>query len=465
MPRPTYLLFFLLMTVPAWSQVEPEAEGGPTPVADTQMMTPPPVSGIPYANAAASDEAPNVLSARVSVNAAYITNIVSTQTVPPAPPAPSVNDDTFSVYPTFSYARSTLRRQGIVMYSPSFVFYQHTTALDTINHGASLTFQDRLSPHVTFDAEDFFYRTSNVFDQSSIFSGGGVSGSSQTSPTTIIAPFAQQLTNLAHAFFSYQFARDAMIGGGGSDQVVNFPAPASSAGTANSNTGLANSNETGAWAFYNRRISRMQYMGFSYQWARTAAQATSQQQTTGQRRNTQINSLLPFYSFYFTKTASVSISGGAQHVSVTSPDSPSVPASNLWSPEADVSVGYQGKSGNLAASYSRAITSGEGLLGAFNTNSASLAGGWNFFRTWIASLSVSYSSTSNATPQISTFAGGNTVSGQASITHSFRESLIVRAGYQRLHQDYSGSTIISAIPDTSQVSGTITYQFSKPLGK
>jgi hypothetical protein len=429
------------------------------------MMTPPPVSGIPYANAAASDEAPNVLSARVSANAAYIKNVVQTQTAPPAPPASPVNDDTFSLYPTFTFARSTLRQQAIATYSPSFVFYQHTTALDTINHGASLTYQDRLSPHVTFNAEDFFYRTSDVFDQSSVFSGGGVSGSSQTSATTIIAPFAQQLTNLAHAFFSYQFARDGMIGGGGSDQVVDFPAPSSSAGLANSNTGLANSNETGAWAFYNRRISRTQYMGFSYQWTRTAAQATSQQQATGQRRDTQINSLLPFYSFYFTKTASVSISGGAQHVSVTSPDSPGLPASNSWLPEADVSVGYQGKRGNLAASYSRTITSGQGLLGAFNTNAASLAGGWNLFRTWIASLSLSYASTSNATPQISTFAGGNTVSGQASITHTFRESLIVRAGYERLHQDYPVTTIVSAIPDTSQVYGTITYQFSKPLGK
>jgi hypothetical protein len=461
----TYLLFAFLLAVPAWSQVEPEAEGGPTPVDDTQMMTPPPVSGIPYANAAASDEAPNVLSARVSANAAYIKNVVQTQTAPPAPPASPVNDDTFSLYPTFTFARSTLRQQAIATYSPSFVFYQHTTALDTINHGASLTYQDRLSPHVTFNAEDFFYRTSDVFDQSSVFSGGGVSGSSQTSATTIIAPFAQQLTNLAHAFFSYQFARDGMIGGGGSDQVVDFPAPSSSAGLTNSNTGLANSNETGAWAFYNRRISRTQYMGFSYQWTRTAAQATSQQQATGQRRDTQINSLLPFYSFYFTKTASVSISGGAQHVSVTSPDSPGLPASNSWLPEADVSVGYQGKRGNLAASYSRTITSGQGLLGAFNTNAASLAGGWNLFRTWIASLSLSYASTSNATPQISTFAGGNTVSGQASITHTFRESLIVRAGYERLHQDYPVTTIVSAIPDTSQVYGTITYQFSKPLGK
>ena len=93
----TYLLFAFLLAVPAWSQVEPEAEGGPTPVDDTQMMTPPPVSGIPYANAAASDEAPNVLSARVSANAAYIKNVVQTQTAPPAPPASPVNDDTFSL--------------------------------------------------------------------------------------------------------------------------------------------------------------------------------------------------------------------------------------------------------------------------------------------------------------------------------------------------------------------------------
>ncbi|MEI9968033.1 MAG: hypothetical protein WDM87_05195 [Terracidiphilus sp.] len=69
-----------------------------------------------------------------------------------------MNDATYSFYPTAGIIRSTVRRQITAYYSPSFVFYEPTTVLNTINHGASMTFQDRFSPHITFNLEDFFYR-------------------------------------------------------------------------------------------------------------------------------------------------------------------------------------------------------------------------------------------------------------------------------------------------------------------
>ena len=139
-----------------------------------------------------------------------------------------------------------------------------------------------------------------------------------------------------------------MIGAGVSDSVIDYSAPSAT-------TGLGNSHADSAWGFYNRRISPMQYLGISYQWSRTSAQT---RHCNGS--DTQINSLLPFYSFYFTKTASISVSGGAQQVNVTSSN---LPASNSWSPEADVSVGYQGKRGYVAASYSYTTTS-EGACSA-----------------------------------------------------------------------------------------------------
>jgi len=437
------LVVSLLVNLPLWSQVEPGATGSDaTTDTDVQMMIPPPVAGVPYPNVVAPENLPNYLSAGITASGGYIQNVLQFQNATPR------NDETYSFYPTFAVARSTVRRQVTASYSPSFVFYQSTTVLDSINHGALMTFQDRLSPHITFNVEDSFYRTSNVFDQSFLFSGPGVTGSTQTPTTIVIAPFQQQLSNLAHAFLSYQFGRDGMIGGGASDSTIYFSAPSLA-------TGLGNSHTSGAWAFYNRRLSPTQYIGVSYQWTRTAAQ------TTTQRTDVQINSLLPFYSFYFTKTASASISGGAQRLGVTSPN---LPATTLWSPTADVSVGYQGKRGHIAASYSYTITSGQSLLGAYTTNSANVDGGWTFSPTWFADLFVFHASTNSATPQVFTFASGTTISGQASISHSFRESLSATVGYQRLHENYN-IPIISANPDSNQVYGKITYKFSKPLGK
>jgi hypothetical protein len=443
MPRRAYLLFSLLLTVPAWSQVEPEAEGGPTPVEDTQMMTPPPVSGVPYPHTATLQGSPNYLSAGVSANGGYVNNILQSSNTPP------VNDGVFSVYPTFMLARSTPHQQATITYSPSFVFYQPTSVLDTVNQGASLTYQDRLSPHVTFNAEDSFYRTSDVFDQSYFFSDGGVTGSSQNPSTTVIAPFAQQLSNSGQAFLSYQFARNGMIGAGGSYQTADFSAPGAS-------TGLANSNQAGAWAFYNRRLTQSQYFGFVYQYARTLAQQGSQQS------DTQLHSLLPFYTFYFAHAFSVSISGGAQRVGLTLPN---LPAAASWSPALVASLGWQRDRGYLAGNYSHTVTSGQGLFGAFKMNSIGLSGGWRLGRTWDAAMSISYSNTSNAVPQLVSYAGGSSIAGQASLTHTIHESFSAAFGYQRLHQQYSGIAIISADPDSNRVYAGITYSFLKPLGK
>ena len=52
-----------------------------------------------------------------------------------------------------------------------------------------------------------------------------------------------------------------MVGGGGSYSIVDF-----SGSTVTS--GISNSNVSGASAFYNRRLSRRQYMGVTYQYSR-----------------------------------------------------------------------------------------------------------------------------------------------------------------------------------------------------
>src|ERR1700728_3503390 len=150
----------LLAVLPVWSQVEPGATGGGAgPGNDSEMMTPAPASGDSYPTTIGSEAQSNVISIGLNAGGAYENNVV------PAESATPVNDSVFSFYPSFDLSRNAVRHQETLHYSPSFVFYQPTNVLDTIDHGAMGSFRYRLSPAATFEVSDSFVRTSDVFDQ------------------------------------------------------------------------------------------------------------------------------------------------------------------------------------------------------------------------------------------------------------------------------------------------------------
>jgi hypothetical protein len=442
------LVFLLLAAKLSWPQVEPGGTGGAAITDnDTQMMTPPPVSGEAYPTTVGSEERSNYLSAGVAVSGAYVNNVLPGSTTTP------VNDGTFSILPMFMLAQSTPRQQTTLSYSPSFVIYEPTTTLDTIDQGAALTYRYRLSQQVSLSLGDSFYRTSDVFDQSYTFSSGGITGSTQTPAETVIAPYAEQMTNAVHGLVSYQFGRDSMVGAGGSFSTSNYPGPSNS-------SGLANSNGSGAAAFYNRRLSHSQYLGLEYQYGRTTTSGLNEHSTT------ETNSLLPFYTRYFSRTVSFSISAGIEHASVLLVQSPTSTTSKSWSPEAGVSMGWQSRRANLAASYARSVTSGWGLVGAYSSNAAGIFAGYKLTRSWSAGLSANYTNSKTVSAQIISYTGGGTIlSGQASLSRTFGERFGVGFGYERLHEDFSGITIISENPDSNQEYARITYQLRKPLGR
>ena len=187
------IALLLLAAKLSWPQVEPSGTGGAANTDDdSQMMTPPPVSGEAYPTTVGSEERSNYLSTGIAVIGAYITNAVPGATANSVNP---VNDGVFSIFPTFALSQSTPRQQTALSYSPSFVIYEPTTSRDTIDQGAALTYRYRLSQHVTLNVGDSFFRTSDVFDQSSTFSSGTITGSTQTSAPTVIAPFAESMSN------------------------------------------------------------------------------------------------------------------------------------------------------------------------------------------------------------------------------------------------------------------------------
>ena len=200
----------LLPAASLWSQEDstprqatPAYSAGDSPSED-RMVAPPPVSGQSYPVATGSQERSNYLRAGVTFLTAYSDNVLGSTGTDATP----VSDVSYSVWPTIALDQTTTRLHWTLNYAPGFTFYQRTSARNEADQNASIDFQYRLSPHVTFSATDGFQKTSNVFNQPDLASAGAVSGGAQGADSPIIGPLSDQLHNGGNVGITYQFARE-----------------------------------------------------------------------------------------------------------------------------------------------------------------------------------------------------------------------------------------------------------------
>jgi hypothetical protein len=442
----------LVMATPVWSQLTATPFETPaTSANEAQMLTPPPVSAEGYPTNVESQMRSNYLATGLVVNTAYSDNVLVGDSVTP------VGDLIYTILPTIALNKTTPRQNLSLTYSPGFTFYQHTSSLNAANQTAAVNFQYRLSQHTTISLSDSFQKSSNVFDQLYPISGGAPSGPSQTPPMGVVAPYADQLHNTANMGFSYQFSRNGMIGTSGVVTENAYPNPGEA-------SGLYNSTSLGGSVFYNRRLSNTQYIGVTYQYLRSQSNPVSAQANpVNAESEVQTHTLSAFYTIYLNPTLSVSLSGGPQYTDATQAPSPSF---NSWTPSVMASIGWQRSHANFVASYSRTVTGGLGLPGAYNSYSAQSSVRWQMARTWIVGAAGSYFNNKNVTPSFpSSNPGGQTVSGTASVQYFMSEHLNVELGYSRLHQSYSGIAVISAAPDSNREFVSISYRVTRPLGR
>jgi hypothetical protein len=443
----------LLMVTPVWCQLTASPfETRATSANEAQMLTPPPVNTEGYSTTVGSQIRSNYLAVGLIFNTAYDDNVLTGQsTTTPA------SDFIYTISPTIALNKITPRQNLVLTYSPGFTFYQHTRTLDSTGQSAAVTFQYRLSQHTTINLGDSFQKSSNVFDQLYPLSGGAISGSSQTQAVAVVAPYANQLRNTANMGLSYQFSRNGMIGVSGVVTENNYPNPAEA-------SGLYNSNSFGGSVFYSQRLSSKQYIGVTYQYSRSqSTPVNAQANPVIAQPEVRTHTVLAFCTIYLHPTLSVSLSGGPQYTDATQPPSPSF---NSWTPSVMASVGWQRSHTNFVASYSRTVTGGLGLPGAFTSYSANASVRWQTARTWTVGAAGSYISNNNVAPSLpSSNPGGQTVSGTASVQHSLSEHLNMELGYARLHQSYSGIAVISAAPDSNREFISISYRLTRPLGR
>ena len=444
----------LLAAAPMWAQANDPAQGEPAANGvdhpEDRMQTPPPVTGAAFPVAFAAQERSNLLEYGVAFTTAYSDNVLGGMAAHP------VSDISYSVAPTVAIDATTPRLHWIGTYAPGFTFYQRTSARNESDHNASFDFQYRLSPHVTLGARDSFMKSSNVFNQPDFGTTGPVTGGAQIPNFSVIPPIADRLSNSGSADLTYQFALNGMIGASGTFTNLHYPNPSQV-------PGLFDSSSQGGSAFYSLRLSKMHYLGVTYQYQRLLAYPTSGQSET------QTHAVLFFYTIYPSPHSSISFFGGPQYSDTLQPPvSPlnlRLPEARAWTPAAGGSMNWQGRLTTLAVSYSHLISGGGGLAAAVHMDSATASIRRQIHRSLSGSVSGSYAENKMIGNLFAGTYNGHSISGTAEVEQLVGSHLSVALGYTRLHQVYSGVTAIALNPDTNREFITISYRFSRPVGR
>jgi hypothetical protein len=424
----------LLTAVRAWSQAAQDP---------SQMQTPPIVSGGDYPSQAESEERSNFLSAGVHFTAAYDDNVVGAGISKP------VSDVTLMVNPSIALNQTTPRQKATLAYNPGFTFYLPTSQLNESNEAVSGSYLYRLAPHANVTATESFFKTAGVFSQSDALSGGVVSGSPTPSP--VVAPYADQLSNITNGGISYQYSLNGMLGGGGVYDKSSFPNQAES-------VGLSNSSSEGGSAFWSQRLTQKQYIGLKYQYLRGLTSLKTDQ------IEVQTHAFDPFYAVYFNRTFSVSLSAGPEYASASG--STSAAAVKSWGPSATVGVGVQGERVNFAASFLRAVAGGTGLQGEFQTTRGNASLRLKASEKWTASVQGVYQILKDAAPELTVNSGGgHTASGGVAFSRTIGREFAIDFGYNRIHQSYAGVASIENAPNNNHEYVSISYLITRPLGR
>jgi hypothetical protein len=437
-------LGFLLVTgVPLWAQTVPDAYGDPGsgPDDEYQMSMPTQVSGAAYSMHVGPGVRSNTLSGGVIVTTAYDDNIFAGGSTAP------VSATSFNVGPNIGFSLTTPRQTTSFGYGAGFSFYVPNNSLNQVTQNASLSFQYRPTRHSSLSVQDSFQQNSSLYNQPYIFGGVPVSGSTENQQSGIILPYGGQIVNNTSLQYSYQFSRDSMVGGGGSYGLYHYSNTHS--------TGLNNSNGGGVDGFYSRRLSKEHYLGVMYQFSGIL--------TNPIRTTTHVQTGSVFYTFVPSRRFSLSLNAGPEYFDTQEDLQPK--ESSLGS-FVLASFNWSGTRSGVAATYSHAVTAGQGLLGAYNSDNFNVSWRWQFERYWSTGVSGAYSNLTNSIAVASsTTPGGHTLFGTVFVAHQIRERLNVEADYRRLHQNYSGIQALSNSSDDDRVSVSLNYQFTRPVGR
>ena len=429
----------------------------PEQTATPSMITPTVVSGAGSSLAFTSEmERSNYLRGGVGATVAYQDHVLSE--------IGDVGSDwSYTIGPFVALNLTRPRYRLDFTYSPGFTFYQRNSSLDQTSQALALNFAYRLSPHVTFTAQDSFIKTSAFFSPIAFNAGDTLGIDSLPNPLqsanlTLIAPVADALINTATVGISYQFGLNDMIGATGNSSILEYL-------NRSEVPGLFDSTGEGGGAYYNHRFANRNYLGLTFQFERFLTDTTALLAGTTQLQ-TRTDSIYGTYTLYLKPTFSITAFGGPQYSDTFGG---TLIPQKMWSPAAGGSLSWQGQDTSFAASFSRRITDGGGLPGAVRANIADASFRAQFTKTLSGSVAADYATNAVLDSAfLGGFAGGlngHSVSESASLARTFGEHVSGSIGYLHLHQSYANIATFNVVPNQNRAWVSISYQFERPLGR
>jgi hypothetical protein len=407
------------------------------------MMTPPPVSGGAYPGNVGAEERSNFLRAGLVVTGSYNDNIE------PGDGTQEIGDSSYSIVPTISIDRRAPRESMSLSYSSGFTLYQKTTQLNGVTQSGNADFRYNLGRYAVVEVRDGFNQNNNLFNQANPFGNGGISPGSPSSTAVYVYPFDNMLGNNFSGGLEYQYGKNAMIGAGGNYSFLHYSSASNAPSLTDSDTG-------GGSGFWSRRLSRGQYLGLIYEYSKIT---TNPVQTI-----TDTNTISAFYTRYITSTISLSILGGPQRYSSLDP---TTGTSAAWTPAVRGSIGYQTTHMSFAADYSHVVSGAGGLAGAYHSDVAGLEARRKLTPAWSVGVNGTYAIFKNVTTAQAAYnPGGHTISASAHAERSFHDLFHVEVGYGHFHQTYGNFGTTSLLyPDSNREFASVSYQFSRPIGR
>ncbi len=433
------------------------SDAGQSATANPPMVTPPIVNGTGSSLAFTSElERSNYLRGGATATAAYQDHVLTL--------IGDVGSDwSYTIGPFVALDLTRTRYKLDFTYSPGFTFYQRNSSLDQTSQALAFNLAYRLSPHVTFTAQDSFVKTSAFFSPIAFNAGDTLGVDNLPNPAqspnlTLVAPVADALINTATVGISYQFGLNDMVGATGNASLLEYL-------DRSEVPGLFDSSGEGGGGYYNHRFANRNYVGIDYEFERYLSDTTIALAGTTELQ-TRTDSIYGTYTLYLKPNFSITAFGGPQYSDTFGG---TLVPQTMWSPAGGGSVSWQGQETSFAASFSRRITDGGGLPGAVRANIANASFRAQFTKAVTGSVAADYAT--NAVLDSAFLGGfssglnGHSVSESASLARTFGEHWSGSLGYLHLTQSYANVSTFDVVPNQNRAWVSVSYQFERPLGR
>jgi hypothetical protein len=212
--------------------------------------------------------------------------------------------------------------------------------------------------------------------------------------------------------------------------------------------------------FYKHRVWPNQWIGFTYSYQRLSF--------NGGNELTNSHTGLLFYTLNVKPHISLSLFGGADHADTEGQlqifESLSVPISqHQWSPSGGMTFGWTGEHTAVTTTLSRRIDNGGGLLGTVSRYSGNFQVRRQFRPTWTGTLGFAYDDDRSIDALVNT--AYRTWAGTAGLQHDIGKNFALGLSYSRAYQTFGQLLNTELFPDHNRASVTLSYFFSRPLGR